>query len=153
MTLLGLQDGADFKDGHSYLDLAGLLIQNGQNVAENLRELWTRMLFNILVSNTDDHLRNHGGQISFPGGRAEEADADAVATALRYLANTVPVGSTEQPAVFYDRRAATKNKSTLHFTVSETHLDQFQEIVDNPRNPSGGYNPKQLLSMPHEKTA
>lgn len=60
MTLLGQQDGADFNNGVSYLDIAGFIIQNGQQVNENLLELWKRMLFNILVKNTDDHLRNHG---------------------------------------------------------------------------------------------
>jgi serine/threonine-protein kinase HipA len=60
MTLLGQQDGADFNNGVSYLDIAGFIVQNGQQVNENLRELWKRMLFNILVKNTDDHLRNHG---------------------------------------------------------------------------------------------
>jgi serine/threonine-protein kinase HipA len=60
MTLLGQQNGADFNSGVSYLDLAGFIIQNGQRVNENLQELWKRMLFNVLVKNTDDHLRNHG---------------------------------------------------------------------------------------------
>jgi serine/threonine-protein kinase HipA len=60
MTLLGLQDGADFHNGASYLDIVGFIIQNGRQVNENLRELWTRIIFNILVKNTDDHLRNHG---------------------------------------------------------------------------------------------
>ena len=41
----------------------------------------------------------------------------AVATALRYLANTVPVGSSEQPKVFYDRRAAMKNKSHRPYRI------------------------------------
>jgi serine/threonine-protein kinase HipA len=60
MTLLGQQDGADFHNGVSYLDLVGFIIRSGRKVNDNLRELWTRMLFNILVKNTDDHLRNHG---------------------------------------------------------------------------------------------
>lgn len=37
----------------------------------------------VLLTQRTAHLRDHAGQISFPGGRAEEADADAVATALR----------------------------------------------------------------------
>ena len=60
MTLLGQQDGADFHSGASYLDMVAFIIQNGSNVNENLKELWTRIVFNILVKNTDDHLRNHG---------------------------------------------------------------------------------------------
>ena len=37
----------------------------------------------VLLTRRTDHLRAHAGQISFPGGRAEPEDADAVATALR----------------------------------------------------------------------
>ena len=33
---------------------------DGAEVTRDLRQLWRRMVFNILVSNTDDHLRNHG---------------------------------------------------------------------------------------------
>ena len=60
MTLLGYQDGTDHQDGASYLELAGLLVQQGAHVAQDLTELWRRIVFNICVSNTDDHLRNHG---------------------------------------------------------------------------------------------
>jgi serine/threonine-protein kinase HipA len=44
----------------SYLEIAWVLIEHGCQAADNLRELWTRIVFNMLVSNTDDHLRNHG---------------------------------------------------------------------------------------------
>jgi serine/threonine-protein kinase HipA len=60
MTLLGYQDGADFHDGLSYLDIVAFIIQQGASVKADLEQLWRRVVFNILVSNTDDHLRNHG---------------------------------------------------------------------------------------------
>ncbi|MDO9597735.1 MAG: CoA pyrophosphatase [Azoarcus sp.] len=37
----------------------------------------------VLLTRRTDHLHHHPGQISFPGGRVEEGDASAVATALR----------------------------------------------------------------------
>jgi 8-oxo-dGTP pyrophosphatase MutT (NUDIX family) len=37
----------------------------------------------VLLTQRTHHLRDHAGQISFPGGRVEHHDADAVATALR----------------------------------------------------------------------
>jgi 8-oxo-dGTP pyrophosphatase MutT (NUDIX family) len=37
----------------------------------------------VLLTRRTEHLRDHGGQIAFPGGRSEADDADAVATALR----------------------------------------------------------------------
>ena len=60
MTLLGYTDGADYQEGVSYLHLAEFIVKNGANVERDLEELWTRIVFNICVSNTDDHLRNHG---------------------------------------------------------------------------------------------
>lgn len=60
ITLVGYQDGADFHDGLSYLDIVAFIIQQGALVKADLEQLWRRVVFNILVSNTDDHLRNHG---------------------------------------------------------------------------------------------
>lgn len=45
---------------HSYLDIADVIRQNGATPKEDLKELWKRIVFSILISNTDDHLRNHG---------------------------------------------------------------------------------------------
>lgn len=60
MTMLGYTDGTDFHDGVSYLELAEFLVTNGANVNRDLEELWKRIVFSICVTNTDDHLRNHG---------------------------------------------------------------------------------------------
>jgi len=60
MTLLGYTDGQDYKDGVSYLDLVEFIVANGASVNIDLEELWRRIVFSICVSNTDDHLRNHG---------------------------------------------------------------------------------------------
>lgn len=60
MTMLGYQDGADEEDGASYLDLVEFIITNGANVEKDLEDLWRRIVFNICIKNTDDHLRNHG---------------------------------------------------------------------------------------------
>lgn len=60
MTLTRHQDGDDYSTGVSYLEIADVLIRNGAQTNADLRELWSRIVFNILVSNTDDHLRNHG---------------------------------------------------------------------------------------------
>ncbi|MBI5609347.1 MAG: type II toxin-antitoxin system HipA family toxin [Deltaproteobacteria bacterium] len=57
MTLLGRRDG---EQGASYLDLAELLMRRGARPAADARALFARVLFNVAVSNTDDHLRNHG---------------------------------------------------------------------------------------------
>lgn len=60
MTLTGHVDGDDTSSGVSYLELVEVLMRHGSQTKKDLQELWTRIVFNILVSNTDDHLRNHG---------------------------------------------------------------------------------------------
>lgn len=60
MTLMGLNDGQSAREGVSYLHLAECIVRNSAQANEDLKELWTRIVFNICVSNTDDHLRNHG---------------------------------------------------------------------------------------------
>lgn len=71
LTLLGKQDG----QGGSYLELAEFLSTRGSTAhrAADLRQLWTRVVFNILVSNTDDHLRNHGFILESDGWRLAPA--------------------------------------------------------------------------------
>jgi len=60
MTLLQKIDGDDADSGVSYLDLV-VFIKSECNDAKNcLKELFRRVLFSVCVSNTDDHLRNHG---------------------------------------------------------------------------------------------
>jgi serine/threonine-protein kinase HipA len=44
----------------SYLELAEFIQNHGSNIESNLKQLWRRIVFNIAISNTDDHLRNHG---------------------------------------------------------------------------------------------
>ncbi len=60
MTLLQYTDGEDASTGASYLELAELIMREGSEPKRDLAELWRRIVFNICVSNTDDHLRNHG---------------------------------------------------------------------------------------------
>lgn len=60
MTLLGYTDGTNHQSGVSYLELVEFITRHGANVDHDLEELWRRIVFYIGVSNTDDHLRNHG---------------------------------------------------------------------------------------------
>jgi serine/threonine-protein kinase HipA len=60
MTMLGYIDGNNFQDGVSYLEIVDFLTRNSANIESDLTELWQRIVFSLFVSNTDDHLRNHG---------------------------------------------------------------------------------------------
>lgn len=58
MTLLERRDG---DKESSYLDLAQFVSENGaaDHIEEDLEQLFRRVIFNVLVGNRDDHLRNH----------------------------------------------------------------------------------------------
>ncbi len=56
MTLVGGEDMGT----HSYLEINEALRRYGTKPKRDLAELWKRMAFNVAISNTDDHLRNHG---------------------------------------------------------------------------------------------
>lgn len=60
MTLLGKTDGADAAEGSGYMEIASIIKMNSATPGKDLSELWRRIVFNMAVSNTDDHLRNHG---------------------------------------------------------------------------------------------
>ncbi|MDH4558135.1 HipA domain-containing protein [Pseudomonas sp. BN417] len=60
MTMTEHVDGDDHSTGASYLEIAEVLIRHGATPGADLQELWKRIVFNMLVGNTDDHLRNHG---------------------------------------------------------------------------------------------
>lgn len=56
MSMLGARDN----EGRSYMEIVDALRQHGAAPLEDIRALWRRVVFSILISNTDDHLRNHG---------------------------------------------------------------------------------------------
>ena len=45
---------------HAYTELVDALLQQGANPIVDIHELWRRLVFNFLICNTDDHLRNTG---------------------------------------------------------------------------------------------
>lgn len=60
MTMTGNNEDTIRDNIASYLDIADFIQNYGTNINENLHQLWKRIIFNIAISNTDDHLRNHG---------------------------------------------------------------------------------------------
>ena len=67
MTLLGKSDGES--NECSYLDLLEFLTSYGASAKQDAIELWKRIVFNLAVKNTDDHLRNHGFILEKDGWR------------------------------------------------------------------------------------
>ncbi|WP_416448557.1 type II toxin-antitoxin system HipA family toxin [Leeuwenhoekiella sp. A2] len=60
MTMTGNTEDTIRDGSPSYLEIVEFIETYGCNVEANLHQLWRRIVFNIAISNTDDHLRNHG---------------------------------------------------------------------------------------------
>lgn len=73
MTMTGNNEGTIKDNPASYLDIVEFIQDNGCHVDENLAQLWRRIIFNITISNTDDHLRNHGFMLSTEGWQLSPA--------------------------------------------------------------------------------
>lgn len=72
MTQLQYYDG-EHSEGASYLEIAEFLSTSGAQTKTDLAQLWRRIVFNIAVSNTDDHLRNHGFLLTKKGWKLSPA--------------------------------------------------------------------------------
>jgi serine/threonine-protein kinase HipA len=56
LTMLEASDGEE----RSYLEIAEVIERYSDQASDDLKELWRRIVFSVLISNVDDHLRNHG---------------------------------------------------------------------------------------------
>jgi serine/threonine-protein kinase HipA len=93
LSALGAIDG----ETRSYLEIADALRQHGAAVRQDLPELWRRIVFNVLISNTDDHLRNHAFLYGGPDGwRLSPAyDINPVPTDVRPRVLSTAIGAEE----------------------------------------------------------
>ena len=73
MTMTGKNEELIRDETPSYLDIVEFIQFSGIQIEEDLHQLWRRMVFNILISNTDDHLRNHGFILTSEGWRLSPA--------------------------------------------------------------------------------
>ncbi|NBC83387.1 MAG: type II toxin-antitoxin system HipA family toxin [Bacteroidetes bacterium] len=73
MTMTGNNEDTIRDNPASYLDLAEFIQFSGAENTEDLHQLWRRIVFYIAISNTDDHLRNHGFVLSDNGWKLSPA--------------------------------------------------------------------------------
>jgi serine/threonine-protein kinase HipA len=96
MTMTGRNEELLKSETASYLDLAEFIHFNGVNIKQDLEQLWRRIVFNICISNTDDHLRNHGFLLTEKGWKLSPAydlnpsiDKDGLALNIDYANNSL----------------------------------------------------------------
>lgn len=128
MTLLGKNDGASAADGSSYLDIVSLIRKYGATPKKDLLELWKRIVFNMAVSNTDDHLRNHGFVLTNEGWRLSplydvnpNSEGDVLSLNVDEYNNLI------------DFELALDVAPTFGITEKQAkiHLDEIKSIVEN----------------------
>lgn len=73
MTMTGNNEEKIRDSNASYLEIAEFIQYNCAEITTDLHQLWRRIVFNIAISNTDDHLRNHGFILSSKGWRLSPA--------------------------------------------------------------------------------
>jgi serine/threonine-protein kinase HipA len=96
MSMLGARD----TEIRSYLEIVDALRQHGAAPRADMEALWRRLVFNILISNTDDHLRNHGFLYEGPDGwrLAPAYDLNPVPTDIKPRILTTAINENDNTA-------------------------------------------------------
>lgn len=137
MTLLVKKDGASAADGSSYLDIAAFIKSYGAQPKKDLIELWKRIMFNMVVTNTDDHLRNHAFILT---------DKGWILSPL-YDVNPVPYGDElslnvdeDDNSISIDLAVQTAVKFGISKSDAEAVAEDILQIVrDNWERTAAGY--------------
>jgi serine/threonine-protein kinase HipA len=95
LTALSAADG----ETRSYMELVDFLRQDGVDPRGDAAQLWRRMVFNVLISNTDDHLRNHGFLRDAAGWRLSPAfDLNPMPVDVKPRVHALALNETDQDA-------------------------------------------------------
>lgn len=128
MTMLGKNDGASSDDGSSYIDIVDFIKAYGSSPKDDLIELFKRIIFSMSVSNTDDHLRNHGFILSDKGWKLSPLYdvnpvpyGDVLSLNVDSYDNSISIDLAISSACFYD---ITKYDA-------EVYADEILTIVKN----------------------
>ena len=128
MTTLGKNDGASSDDGSSYIDIVDFIKAYGSSPKDDLIELFKRIIFSMSVSNTDDHLRNHGFILNDKGWKLSPLYdvnpvpyGDVLSLNVDSYDNSISIDLAISSACFYD---ITKYDA-------EVYADEILTIVKN----------------------
>ena len=151
LTMLESTDG----DRRSYLEIADVLEQFSPAPARDLEQLFRRVAFSILVSNTDDHLRNHGFLRTSTGWALSPAfdlnpnpeapgtlsttidtDADTAASIDALLATSVMYRLTQGRAIEVvgevESATSTWRGSAARLGLASSEIDDMAAAFDTP---------------------
>lgn len=123
MSMLGAEDNQT----RSYMEIADAIRQYGAKADDDCEQLWRRIVFNILIANTDDHLRNHGFLYEKNGWRLSPA----------YDLNPVPLDI--KPRVLSTTINEVENEGNLEIALDVSRhfglkLDEAKSIISEVKN-------------------
>jgi serine/threonine-protein kinase HipA len=119
MTLLGQIDG---QDSSGYLDIVSFIKSNGSRPETDLIELWKRIIFNMAVTNSDDHLRNHGFLLTENGWQLSPL----------YDVNPVPYGDTLSLNVSEDDNSIDLElaiETAIFYGISKNEAEEIAKFI------------------------
>jgi serine/threonine-protein kinase HipA len=128
MNLTGNNEDTIRENPASYLDIVMFIQDHSGNIKHDLAELWRRIVFNIAVSNTDDHLRNHGFIINNDTWRLSPAFDINPSTDKEELALNIDENS---GALQFDLALSVIEYFRLPRNEAESILSQVKEVVSN----------------------
>ena len=137
--MLGETDGSDHPV--SYLDIAEFLESNGADPERDLRQLWRRIVFNIAVTNADDHLRNHGFLLLNDGWHLSPAydinpvyDSEFLSMNITDKDNSRDMGLALETSEFY--RVSLEEAKSIAREIREIVRDNWRPLAAKYRIPS-----------------
>jgi serine/threonine-protein kinase HipA len=138
LSAMSMLDASDH-ELHSYLEIADALRQYGALPAQDCAQLWRRVVFNILISNSDDHLRNHGFLYDPSGGwrLAPAYDLNPVPVDIKQRILTTTINEDDGTASV-ELALATASHYGLKPAQAKTIMREVGAAVSNWRNAAVG---------------
>lgn len=141
MTMTGNNEDTIRDRPASYLDIAEFISNYGVNIEENLHQLWRRIVFNIAVSNTDDHLRNHGFILSDQGWHLSPAydinpsvDKDGLALNIDMDQNALDIELAKSVGDFFRLDEGQMNQIITEVSASVAAWEKIADQIGIPRS-------------------
>lgn len=141
MTMTGKSEEYIRDETPSYLDILEFIQFSGSHVEEDARELWRRMVFNIMVSNTDDHLRNHGFVLTSKGWRLSPAfdlnpsiEKDRLSLNIDMDNNALDLGLAKSVGIFFRMSPKEMGEIVEEVKSSVANWENIANEIGIPRN-------------------
>lgn len=140
MTMTGNNEEILKSKTASYLDIADFIQFSGIDIEKNLHQLWRRIVFNIAISNTDDHLRNHGFLLHNKGWELSPAfdinpsvDKDGLSLNIDNVSNELDFELAKSVGEFFQLRNSQMEEILSSVKKSVSNWKKIADEIGIPR--------------------